>query len=100
MLRNAATLLPPDIAQSAGARPSPDSDEELGQPLDMRAMAGADPAASSQQTALKATGERMYADKQARRAQRQQPAAVHQPPAPAQASVDATATPQPAPGRA
>jgi len=44
MLRNAATLLPPDIARSAGARPSPDSDEELGRPLDAQAMAGAEQA--------------------------------------------------------
>lgn len=44
MLRNAATLLPPDIAQSAGVRPSPDSEEELGQPLEVNAMADADQA--------------------------------------------------------
>ncbi|WP_200843443.1 sensor domain-containing diguanylate cyclase [Pantoea sp. 18069] len=42
MLRNAAALLPPDMALSAGAAPSPDNDEDPGRPLDVHAIAGTD----------------------------------------------------------
>lgn len=44
MLRNAAALLPPDMALSPGTTPSRDSEEDPGKPLDVRAMAGAEQA--------------------------------------------------------
>ncbi len=44
MLRNAAALLPPDMALSSGAPPTPDNEEDPGKPLEVRPMAGAEQA--------------------------------------------------------